>query len=232
MKLLRIPLHFLHTAFAFCAHACLTFCVAVRHSRPMQVVGLDLANHPAQRVAVAPIENNRVPVKAKRLGARASAALVLALCGSIASSQVRFLADAVPFDRPGFDRSGLVQVGHDNIVVDPTVRRYTGMVAALGSPNAQGKVYSFKASPVGPRSFALSPDDLRGWRLTVLAGKRFGEVFTVSTNTESEITVTADKGPIDGLDVHDVFIIESVDADGMSMFGPAGGASVAPSPGV
>jgi hypothetical protein len=66
----------------------------------------------------------------------------------------------------------------------------------------------------------------------VLSGKRFGQVFTVSTNTESEITVTADKGALDGLGERDVFIIESVDADGVSMFGPAGGASAAPSPGV
>jgi hypothetical protein len=44
--------------------------------------------------------------------------------------------------------------------------------------------------------------------------------------------VTADKGSLEGLDVRDVFIIESVDADGVSMFGPADGASAAPSPGV
>ena len=171
-------------------------------------------------------------MKAKRLGVLASAAFVLTSGCSIASSQVLFLSDAVPFDRAGLARSGFVQVGHDNIVVDPTVRRYTGMVAALGSPNAQGKMYSFMPSPVGPHNFPLSPNDLRGWRVTVLSGKRFGQVFTVSTNTESEITVTADKGSLDGLVVRDVFIIESVDADGVSLFRPADGASAAPSPGV
>jgi len=122
-------------------------------------------------------------------------------------------------------------VAHDNIVVDPTVRRYAGMVAALGAADAQGKVCSFKTAPVGPRSFALAPDDLRGWRMTVLAGKRFGEVFTIGANTESEISVTADKGPVDGLAVNDVFIIESIDANGVSMFGPPP-AAAAPSPGV
>jgi len=179
-----------------------------------------------------PLETDRVRVKAKRLGVQASAALVLALCCSMASSQVRFLSGAVAVDRPGLARPGFIQVGHDNVVVDPTVRRYTGMVAALGSPGAEGKVYSFRPSPVGPRSFPLSPDDLRGWRLTMLSGQRFGQVFTVGTNTESEITVTADKGPIDGLDVRDVFIIESVDANGVSMFGPPDPASAAASPGV
>jgi hypothetical protein len=173
-----------------------------------------------------------VAVKAKRLGVLASAAFVLTLGCSIASSQVLFLSDAVPFDRGGLARSGFIQVGHDNIIVDSTIRRYTGMVAALGSPSAQGKLYSFKSSPVGPRNFPLSPGDLRGWRLTVLSGKRFGQVFTVSTNTESEITVTADKGALDGLGERDVFIIESVDADGASMFGPPGPASAAASPGV
>jgi hypothetical protein len=49
----------------------------------------------------------------------------------------------------------------------------------------------------------------------------------VRGNTESEITVTADNGPIDGLGEHDVFIIESVDANGASMFGPAASASAA-----
>jgi len=42
--------------------------------------------------------------------------------------------------------------------------------------------------------------------------------------------VTADKGALDGLGERDVFIIESVDADGVSMFRPAGGASAAPYP--
>jgi hypothetical protein len=179
-------------------------------------------------VAAASIE---LLVKARRFGAGASAAFVLMLSSSLASSQAAFLPDGLPLDRTGFARSGFVRVGHDNIVVDPSVRRYTGMVAALGAPNAQGKMYSFIPSPVGPRNFPLSLDALRGWRLTVLSGKRFGQVFTISTNTESQITVTADKGPLEGLDVHDVFIIESVDADGASMFGPADGASAAPSPG-
>ena len=163
---------------------------------------------------------------------RTGAALVLALGSSIASSQVRPLSDTMLLARFGGQRSGFVKVGHDNVVVDPSVRRYTGMVAALGAPDAQGRLYSFKTAPVGPRSFPLAPDDLRGWRLTMLAGKRFGEVFTVRGNTESEITVTADKGPIDGLGEHDVFIIESVDANGVSMFGPAASASAAASAGV
>jgi hypothetical protein len=118
-----------------------------------------------------------------------------------------------------------IKVAHENVVVDPTVRRFTGMVVDLGSPDQKGRLLSFKTKPLGPRSFPLTHDDLKGWRLTVLAGKRFGDVFTVSTNTESEITVRDDKGPIDGLDVRDVFIVESVDANGVSMFGDTGNAA-------
>lgn len=150
----------------------------------------------------------------------------------MASSQAAAPSDTPRFDRGGFVGSAFVQVGHDDVVVDPSVRRYTGMVAALGAPNAQGKTYSFKPTPVGPRNFPLLPNDLRGWRMTVLSGKRFSQVFTVGSNTESEITVTADKGALDDFDVHDVFVIESVDANGASMFPPTGGAGAAASPGV
>ena len=162
----------------------------------------------------------------------ASVSLIVLFGCSIAHSQGGVLVDAMLFDRANVDRSGFVRVGHDNIVVDPTIRRYTGMVVALGSPNAQGRLYSFKPAPVGPRSFALSPNDLRGWRLTVLSGKRFSEVFRVSANTESEITVTEDNGPITGLAVNDVFIIESVDANGASMYGPPASSGAAAPPGV
>jgi hypothetical protein len=115
---------------------------------------------------------------------------------------------------------------------DPTVRRYTGKVVDLGSPDGKGKVYSFKPAPVGPRNFPLSADDLRGWRMTMLSGKRFGEVFRVKGNTDSEVNVTADSGPIDGVAINDVFVIESIDANGASMFAPATGNSTAPGTGV
>ena len=109
------------------------------------------------------------------------------LSWSLANAQFVVPVDSYHPGEPG--RFGFVKVGHDNIVVDPTVRRYTGMVAALGTPSGDGKLYSFTTSPVGPRSFALSPNDLRGWRLTVLSGSQFGHVFRVSSNTGSVITV-------------------------------------------
>jgi hypothetical protein len=69
-------------------------------------------------------------------------------------------------------------------------------------------VYSFEAKPL--RAPAYVPDELRGWRLTVLAGKRFGAAFEVRGNTESLITVAPAHGPLDGLAVGDLFIVEQI----------------------
>jgi hypothetical protein len=162
---------------------------------------------------------------------QAIAHCAFALLGVVTQAQATPASDANAFGSVALTRSGFVRVGHDDIVVDPTVRRYTGQVVSMSGSNAKGQVYTFKTMALGPRSFPLTHDDLRGWRLTVLSGKRFGQVFTVSTNTESEITVTDDKGPLDGFDAPDVFIIESIDANGASMFAPPGTIAPAASPG-
>jgi hypothetical protein len=118
----------------------------------------------------------------------------------------------------GFDQSALHRIGHEAIAPDPTIRRYTGKVTALGVPDAEGKIYAFTSVPVGPRNFPLKPDDLRGWRMTVLSGKRFGSEFRVGGNTENEIRVSPDHGPVEGLSVNDIVVVESIDANGASMF--------------
>ena len=159
-------------------------------------------------------------------------ALALTFVCSMASSQAPFRSPIAWFDRFGFDRGGLVQVGHEPIAPDPTIRRYTGMVTALGPRDPESKLYTFKLSPLGPRNFPLSHDDLRGWRMTMLSGRHFGEVFRVNGNTESEVTVHPDNGLIDGLDVRDVFIIESIDANGASMFAAPTGTGAVAAPGV
>jgi hypothetical protein len=124
----------------------------------------------------------------------------------------------------------LAHAGHEPMAPDPTLRRYTGKVTALGAPDAKGKVYAFTGAPVGPRNFPLATDDLRGWRMTVLSGKRFGGEFRIGGNTGTDIRVNAESGPLEGLAVNDVFVIESIDANGNSMFAtppaataPAGG---------
>ena len=56
-----------------------------------------------------------------------------------------------------------------------------GQVMMLGAPDAQGRVYSFELRRL-PAAPPFAPDELRGWRLTMLAGKRFAHVFEVAGN--------------------------------------------------
>jgi len=121
---------------------------------------------------------------------------------------------------------GLHRVGHEPMAPDPTIRRYTGKVTAVGAPDATGKVVAFESVPVGPRSFVPKPGELRTWRMTVLSGKRFGTEYRVGANTDHEITVKpGSAGTLEGLAVNDVFVVESIDENGASMFAtpqPAG----------
>lgn len=104
---------------------------------------------------------------------------------------------------------GAALAGHDNIPVDPALKRYAGQVVALGAPDEQGRIFSFKARrlPAGPDYAA---NELRGWRLTMLAGARFAHVFEVQGNMAGEITVGTLDGPLNGIAVSDVFVIENI----------------------
>lgn len=105
--------------------------------------------------------------------------------------------------------NGVALAGHDNVDVDPALKRYAGQITALGPPNDKGDIYSFRAK----RMYAdtgFPRDELRGWRLTLLAGKRFAHVFDVAGNTGDEITVTAGKGPLNGIAVRNVFVVERI----------------------
>ena len=99
----------------------------------------------------------------------------------------------------------LVYAGHDDVKVDPALKRSPGKVTALGE---QARPFSFQAKPL--RAAGYAPNELRGWRLTVLAGKRFGAAFAIESNTESEITVAASGGPLEGLAAGDLFIAEEI----------------------
>jgi hypothetical protein len=99
--------------------------------------------------------------------------------------------------------------GHDNILVDPALKRYSGQVTALGEADAEGRIYSFRARRL-PAGADYAPDELRGWRLTMLAGKRFANEFEVQGNNGVEITVGRLDGPLNGIAVKDVFVIENI----------------------
>ena len=108
--------------------------------------------------------------------------------------------------------------------VNPALRRFTGIVVAVGSADGSGRHYSLRIGPIGPRTVAPQTDELRGWRLTVLAGKRFASVFRVAANTASEIVVDAAGGTVDGIEPRDVFVVEEIDAPAAapaSSLGPA-----------
>jgi hypothetical protein len=99
--------------------------------------------------------------------------------------------------------------GHDLIEVDPALKRYSGQVMALGAPDAQGRIYSFTLRRL-PAAPPFTPDELRGWRLTMLAGKRFATAFEVAANSGLELTVSPLDGPLDGVAVKDVFVLENI----------------------
>ena len=107
------------------------------------------------------------------------------------------------------------QAGHDDVVrVDPALKRLAGMITALGEPDAEGRIFSFRGTPIGPPASTpkeYPPGELRGWRLTFLAGKRFSAAFEVQSNTDSEITVSAAEGPLNGIAVRDVFVVEEIE---------------------
>ena len=103
-----------------------------------------------------------------------------------------------------------VALGHEEDEgshVDPALKRYTGQITALGPADGRGDIYSFRAKRMYAET-PFGPDELRGWRLTILAGKRYGNVFEVRSNSGDEIFVSAAKGPLNGIKVKEVFVVE------------------------
>ena len=98
--------------------------------------------------------------------------------------------------------------GHDPIKVDPALKRYGGQVISLGPADEQGGIYSFEVKRL-PSDTPYVPNELRGWRLTMLAGKRFSHAFEVDANTHTLITVSKQDGPVNGIAVDDVFVVEN-----------------------
>ena len=52
---------------------------------------------------------------------------------------------------------------------------------------------------------------MKGWRLTFLAGERLSAAFEVQVNSDSQITVTPLGGPLNGIAVRDVFVVEEIE---------------------
>ena len=105
---------------------------------------------------------------------------------------------------------GVRVAGHEPDV-NPALRRFTGVVVDLGRAAADGRHFTLRIDPIGPRSSPPAPDALKGWRLTVLAGKRFSSVYRVASNTATEIAVDTSGEPVDGIEARDVFVVEEID---------------------
>jgi hypothetical protein len=137
-----------------------------------------------------------------------SRVLVCTLLGSLLVSIEAVSASAAATSLSRFS-DHFHAVGHD-IVVDPAVRRFTAKVIALGKPEDDGRIYSFKVEPVGPGMGLPVAKELKGWRLTMLSGERFLSVFEVADNNASDIVVARTKEGLNGLAPGDVLIIESI----------------------
>ena len=103
---------------------------------------------------------------------------------------------------------------HSDIAFSPAVPRLSGVVTEIGAPDGNGGVHRFRARQIGP-SYAperFPPSELRGWRLTFVGGKRFAKTFEVTSNTDYEFVVKALDGPLDGVAVNDMFLVEDINS--------------------
>jgi len=98
--------------------------------------------------------------------------------------------------------------GHDDVKVNPAMKRYAGKITGLAAPDEKGGIYAFRAARMPEGGYP--PDEMKGWRLTFLSGKRFGSVFEVHSNGAAEVVVTALDGPLTDVAVNDYFVIEEI----------------------
>jgi hypothetical protein len=110
--------------------------------------------------------------------------------------------------------STTVYAVHSDIAFSPAVPRLGGMVTEIGAPDGNGGVLRFRARQVGPfyAPARFPPGELRGWRLTFVGGERFAKTFEVTSNTDHEFVVKALDGPLDGVAVNDMFLVEDINA--------------------
>jgi len=99
--------------------------------------------------------------------------------------------------------------GHDP--VDPALKRFTAKVTSLGKADKAGRVSTLRFNPIGPGMVAPRSNELRGWRITFIKGKLFGQTLWVKRNTPDELAVR-DKDPsLAGVVEGDILMIELLD---------------------
>ena len=110
--------------------------------------------------------------------------------------------------------SSTLYASHSDIAFSPAVPRLGGLVTEIGAPDGNGGVHRFRARQVGPYYAPprFPPGELRGWRLTFVGGERFAKTFEVMSNTDYEFVVKALDGPLDGVAVNDMFLVEDINS--------------------
>lgn len=106
----------------------------------------------------------------------------------------------------------LVEVGHGDFELVPTIERYGLVVTELGPLDENGDLYSFSFS-VAMSSFGttvVANNGLRSWRISFVSGELLAQVFQVRSNTADELSVTSAFGPLNGLAVGDLLFVEQV----------------------
>jgi hypothetical protein len=109
--------------------------------------------------------------------------------------------------------------GHEeDVMVDPTLHQFTGVMKSIGKADGKGRILSFRLAPLGPQTRAPAAGEWKGWRLRMLSGARFPEFFEIRDNTPSSATIVAGDRALNGVAANDVFIVESYDRAGHSIF--------------
>jgi len=104
---------------------------------------------------------------------------------------------------------GIRIAGHDP--VDPALRRFTGKVTSVGQPNNADRVSTLRFDPIGPGMEAPKHNELRGWRITFIKGKLFGQTLWIKRNTPNELTVRDVDPSLAGVVEGDILMIELLD---------------------
>lgn len=99
----------------------------------------------------------------------------------------------------------LALAGHGGGAIAERVNRFVGTIVAVGDPDAEGNIFSFESDIEG-----LAMNEIRSWRITFFSGDRYAHVFQVRDNVGGAITVTSLDGPLNGIAVGDMFLVEQI----------------------
>ena len=103
-----------------------------------------------------------------------------------------------------------LEIGHDDLDIDPSARRVTGAVVAVQDKPIAAQHFYVQVKPMGPGMQLPPMNEMHGWRMTVLAGERFMSVYRVVANTQDSIVLFTDAAQLEGLKPGDVFVVEEV----------------------